>query len=263
MDWIIGDIHGMAKPLEALVAEIDRRDSKRELIFAGDYVNRGPDSKRVIDVLRALPRARFARGNHDDVFDQVLHGQSYCVKGGDYDRIVQFRWFMNFGLFQTFRSYGASEEELIRADELARIELIDELCAYVPEEHRAFLRKLEPVIDAEEFFVLHAKWPVDRSSESPPISEQVNEMPKLREALVWGRFTEEELESEKAWGRRGYFGHTPVTYYTDTARPIVAQGMVLVDTGAALPDGQRLTAYCHQSDEFVQADVTGGLLKSL
>ena len=263
MHWIIGDIHGMLRPLATLIAEIDRRDKKRELIFAGDYVNRGPESKQVIDLLRSLPSARFARGNHDDVFDQVLHGESYCAKASEYDRIVQFRWFMNFGLFQTFRSYGASEEELIRADEAPLIEHLDQLGEYVPAEHHEFVKNLPPVIEEDDFFVLHAKWDVDRPTESPHISEQVRDSAKLREPLVWGRFTEEELASDKAWGRRGYFGHTPVTYYVDAAVPIVAQGMVLVDTGAALPEGQRLTAYCHETNEFVQADPSGRLVQSL
>ena len=267
MRWIIGDIHGMARPLEALVKEIDRRDPDRQLIFAGDYVNRGPDSKRVIDLLRTLSAARFVRGNHDDVFDQVLHGDSFCAPrgrtGGDYDRIAQFKWFMNFGLFQTFRSYGASEDELIRADEVANIDLIDELSAYVPKAHRDFLRELKPVVEENGFFVLHAKWEVDRPTESPPIFEQIAGSKKLRETIVWGRFSEDELAAEKVWGRRGYFGHTPVTYYTDTARPIIGDKIVLVDTGAALPEGQRLTAFCHENNEFIQADPSGRLLKSL
>ena len=264
MYWIIGDIHGMARPLESILAEIDRRDAKRELIFAGDYVNRGPDSRQVIDLLRKLSKSRFVRGNHDDVFDLVLHGKSFSsTQGGAYERIAQFRWFMNFGLFQTFRSYGADEDELIRADELANIDLIDELCAYVPAEHKDFVQGLVPVIEEDEFFVLHAKWGVDRPTESPHISEQVVNSPRLRESMIWGRFSEEELTAEKVWQRRGYFGHTPVTYYTETTRPILAEGMVLVDTGAALPEGQRLTAYCHETNEFVQADPSGRLIKSL
>jgi hypothetical protein len=193
----------------------------------------------------------------------VLHGESYSAKGGDYDRIVQFRWFMNFGLFQTFRSYGASEKELIRADEAPLIEHINELGEYVPPEHHDFVKKLEPVIEMDDFFVLHAKWEVDQPTESPHISEQLHDSAKLRESLIWGRFTEEELSSEKAWGRRGYFGHTPVTYYFDATVPIVAERMVLVDTGAALPEGQRLTAYCHETNEFVQADPMGRLVQSL
>ena len=111
--------------------------------------------------------------------------------------------------------------------------------------------------------MLHAKWSVDRPSDSPAIAEQIHDSMKLRETVVWGRFDEQELASEKAWGRRGYFGHTPVTYYVDSARPIVAPQIVLVDTGAALPEGQRLTGYCHETNEFVQADASGRLLKSL
>ena len=262
MHWIIGDIHGMLAPLETLIKEIDRRDKKRRLIFAGDYVNRGPDSKRVIDLLLDLPNSRFIRGNHDDVFDQVLHAQSYCGKPGDYERTVQFRWFMNFGLFQTFLSYGVDESDIVRADQQTSTKRLDELRDHVPQKHRDFIRNLPPVVEESDFFVLHAKWDIDRATESPSISDQLLTSPKLRETIVWGRFSEKELAAEKAWRRRGYFGHTPVTVYSDRADavPIVANKTVLVDTGAALPEGRRLTAFCHESNEFVQADASGELL---
>ena len=96
----------------------------------------------------------------------------------------------NFGLFQTFRSYGVSEEDLVRADESANIDLIDALGKHVPDEHHQFVRKLEPVIEEDDFFVLHAKWGVDRPSESPPIAAQLADSMKLRETVVWERFEE-------------------------------------------------------------------------
>src|SRR6266545_2669888 len=210
MHWIIGDIHGMLAPLLTLLAEIERRDPERQLIFAGDYVNRGPDSKQVIDLLLTLQRARFLRGNHDDVFDQVLHDASYCGKPGEYDRIAAFRWFMNFGLFQTFRSYGVSERQLVSADSHPSARALSELGEFVPAAHHDFLRRLETVVEHEEFFVAHAKWPVGVSSVAPSMSEQLEKSPELRQTIVWGRFAEFELMAEKKWERRGYFGHTPV-----------------------------------------------------
>ncbi|MEZ0265596.1 MAG: metallophosphoesterase, partial [Phycisphaerae bacterium] len=45
MRWIIGDVHGMLRPLETLLAEVRRVDSKARFYFVGDYVNRGPSSR--------------------------------------------------------------------------------------------------------------------------------------------------------------------------------------------------------------------------
>jgi len=70
--WIVGDIHGMALALKGLVDGVSKSDPAAEWIFVGDYVNRGPDSRGVIDFLLKLANARFCRGNHDDVFDVLL-----------------------------------------------------------------------------------------------------------------------------------------------------------------------------------------------
>ena len=72
MRWIIGDVHGMLKPLEAIVNEIHRTDPRAWLYFVGDYVNRGPESRGVVDLLLTLQNAKFIRGNHDDLLDQIL-----------------------------------------------------------------------------------------------------------------------------------------------------------------------------------------------
>ncbi len=265
MHWIIGDIHGMLSPLQTLLAEIERCDPQRQLIFAGDYVNRGPDSKRVIDLLLTISNAKFLRGNHDDVFDQVLHDSSFSGNPGEEDRVAAFKWFMNFGLYQTFRSYGVSEDDLIRADKSATAKVLDDLATAVPPEHHDFIRILAPIYEHDEFFVLHAKWNIDDSTDSPTIADQFKRHPALKHLIVWGRFTGDELIMHKAWDRRGYFGHTPVITYEHHpyAVPIIGPNIVLIDTGAALPEGQRLTAYCHETDEFVQAHASGRLIEGL
>src|SRR3954470_7328896 len=115
MRWLIGDVHGMLKPLEALLKWVGKEDPEAQLLFVGDYVNRGPDSKGVIDLLLTLNDTKFVRGNHDDVFDQVLHDQTYAGQQGEEHRRVVFQWFMQHGLDATFKSYGVSVSELARA----------------------------------------------------------------------------------------------------------------------------------------------------
>ncbi len=78
MRWIIGDIHGMLRPLQGLLREVARRDPWAHLLFVGDYVNRGPDARGVIEQLVTLRNAHYLRGNHDDVFDLILHGTCYA-----------------------------------------------------------------------------------------------------------------------------------------------------------------------------------------
>lgn len=251
--WIIGDIHGMARALEGLLNAIDKRDGDAKLFFVGDYVNRGHDSKGVIERCLALPKgkARFVRGNHDDIFDQVLHGQSYAPNASEGDPLVAFRWFMQYGLDATLESYGAKS--------------LPELKEKIPEAHRAFIRALEPVIEQPEFFVAHGNWPADDADAR--MSELVQNEPQRRRALLWNRFITDEIVREKAWNRVGYFGHTPVEIYPELLRdprvlvPIQSWKIRLVDTGCALQPYGRLTAYCHESNAFVQVDRQGRVIE--
>src|SRR3954453_14731176 len=130
MRWIIGDIHGMLRPLETLVAAIEKLDKQRQLIFVGDYVNRGPDSKRVIDLLLSLRDASFLRGNHDDVFDHVLCGLSMGNKVGEEHRVQSFQWFMQHGMDKTFVSYGVTQQELNHTLRRPKASMLDELAAH-------------------------------------------------------------------------------------------------------------------------------------
>lgn len=64
----VGDIHGDLTTLEALVEVLTFEGDKR-FVFLGDYVNRGPDSKGVIDFLISLSKSMecvFLKGNHDE-----------------------------------------------------------------------------------------------------------------------------------------------------------------------------------------------------
>ncbi|MEN3042374.1 MAG: metallophosphoesterase family protein [Fervidobacterium sp.] len=96
MLWVIGDIHGCLKPLEKLILEISPTENDK-LIFLGDYIDRGSDSKGVVDYLLELSKRAncvFLRGNHEQMLLDV-------IENGD----EPFLWFMN-GAQATWRSYG-------------------------------------------------------------------------------------------------------------------------------------------------------------
>lgn len=265
MHWIIGDVHGMIEPLEALLEGIGRADSDPELVFVGDYVNRGPNARGVVDLLLTLRKAHFVRGNHDDVFGQVLFGHSYCPNATQGDRFLAFQWFMRHGLATTLSSYGVAPSSLQDLLAWPSVERLDGLLSCVPESHRRFIRHLEPVMEHREFFVAHGQWRPDESDIQPPMMQRLTGSAESRESLLWGRFSERQIVSQKAWHRMGYFGHTPVECYLNllpNGELVAIRGpkIVLMDTGCALGPLGRLTAYCHEVQSFIQANHFGKLI---
>jgi calcineurin-like phosphoesterase family protein len=268
--WIVGDIHGMLRPLEGLIDAVNQLDSSPQWMFVGDYVNRGPDARGVLELLLKIPSARFCRGNHDDILDLILSGESYAEQSGRINREVAFRWFMEHGLADTLASYGISGSQIAKALERPTEAELDFLISPIPQAHRDFLRGLEPVIQEPDLFVAHAKWDVQRSDTEPSLMESMETDHELRRIAIWGRFTYEELDQPKAWQRTGYFGHTPVDNYGARGGydrhgggklvPIVGEKLVLVDTASALSPVGLLTAYCPDAPQFIQANRRGNII---
>ena len=101
--FAVGDIHGCADRLINLHCEIRRSAAmiaavRRDVIYIGDYVDRGPDSRRVIDTLLDDPLPNFASvfllGNHEIFMRAFRDGDSAAAP-----------WLMNGGV-ATCRSYG-------------------------------------------------------------------------------------------------------------------------------------------------------------
>ncbi len=94
----IGDIHGCLEPLRLLWDSIDFQPDDR-IVFMGDYVDRGPDSKGVIDFLIGLreqnPDIVFLSGNHEEKFFL-----------SQMDLTDRNHWFEAWGGIQTLESYG-------------------------------------------------------------------------------------------------------------------------------------------------------------
>ncbi|MDR1577698.1 MAG: metallophosphoesterase [Deltaproteobacteria bacterium] len=96
MIWVIGDIHGMIDPLERILGAIKRHHETIEpvdkLIFIGDYIDYGPDSRQVLDRLMDLEfPAVFLMGNNDDL--------ALCYHLGDpfFQYSFSHQWFKSGG----------------------------------------------------------------------------------------------------------------------------------------------------------------------
>jgi serine/threonine protein phosphatase 1 len=140
--YVIGDIHGRADLLKRLtdkiVADADAAGSfENVLIYLGDYVDRGPSSKEVLDILVSEPPSGFSAiylmGNHEDM---MLH----VIMSGDSDVT---NWVMNGG-DKTFQSYGV--------DPMSGYSLE---CA-LPETHKYFLSSLDLYHEEDGFLFVHA-----------------------------------------------------------------------------------------------------------
>lgn len=138
--FVIGDIHGHLRALDALLDAVPFGPSDL-LLFLGDYVDKGPDTKGVLDRLVQLssrPNTVFLRGNHDQMlldahFDPTKYGIWECLAGDS-----------------PLASYGPGDS--------------DELIAQIPESHWRFLADTcVNFFEDERFIFVHAgirpHWP--------------------------------------------------------------------------------------------------------
>lgn len=138
--YAIGDIHGQREMLTDALAQIENdggRDAR--IVFLGDYVDRGPDSRGVIDILaQGLAEGRnwtCIKGNHDRLFEWFIEPP---MPRNDPHLIIGYDWtHKNIGGRETMASYGIEVPDRIRSGELA-----EQVRAVVPDEHLAFLRDL-------------------------------------------------------------------------------------------------------------------------
>jgi serine/threonine protein phosphatase 1 len=206
--WAIGDIHGCADLLTALLDHIDQTRPPRQplnLVFLGDYVDRGPDSSLVVEALIRLRHrsgvcAQFIRGNHDDMLIKFLldpaAGPAWGVMGGT----------------TTLASYGVRPPVDNRSAEAWTV-ACRALRRRMPYRHLEFLAGLRPFVIAGDYFLTHAGVRPDR-----PLAEQTSV------DLMWIR--QAFLNDPRGLERVIVHGHTP------TEEPFSDYRRVGVDTGA-------------------------------
>ncbi|NSY38701.1 metallophosphoesterase family protein [Leisingera sp. ANG59] len=151
--YAIGDIHGQLAMLEQTLAliEADGGEDAR-IVFLGDYTDRGPDSRGVIDRLiggRGQGRDWIClKGNHDRMFEWFLEE----VPRHDPHLLIGYHWLHErIGGVETLASYGLTFEDRTRLDALhARAKEV------IPAPHAEFLRSLPALYETPELAFVHA-----------------------------------------------------------------------------------------------------------
>jgi len=135
--FAIGDIHGCSRKLETLLGRLPLDSQNDLLIFLGDYLNRGPESRKVLrillDVKRKVRRSIFLLGNHEhDLLEYARTGDQALLRG-----------LRAMGVEPTLSSYGSPVRSL--GD-----------LSFLPEDHRLFLEQLLPYFRLDRYLFTHA-----------------------------------------------------------------------------------------------------------
>ena len=135
---IVGDIHACPAELETLLTALSLQPEDH-LVCLGDYIDRGPDAKAVVDLLLGIQTAEvchctFLKGNHEDMFLDFLgydglYGQSFLMNGGQH----------------TLASYQCDPGTPGR-----------EVAALMPDAHRDFFLNLQLYLPADAILCVHA-----------------------------------------------------------------------------------------------------------
>lgn len=221
--YAVGDIHGRADLLLGVFARIEAdleahpgADSME--LFVGDYIDRGPNSRRVIDLLIARKRVRRTlclKGNHELCLAQVLTDDSILAE-----------W-QQMGGTTTLLSYGVALSG--RADSRAEQEAVMAFRRTFPENHRRFIEGLTLSFTCGDFFFAHA-------GVRPGIPLQL----QSQQDLLWIR--DDFLVHEEDFGKVVVHGHTPARV------PDVRPNRINIDTGAYATG--RLTCLVLERDEM-------------
>lgn len=211
--YAIGDIHGRADLLEQMFKRIDADFAQAPVphrieVFLGDYVDRGPASRQVLDLLigrgggHLIERGRthqaiFLKGNHEALLvDFIAHPSTL----GDWQRL---------GGLETLMSYGLAAF----INKRVHAELATAFDKALPPSHRRFLDDLKLSFVCGDYFFVHA-------GVRPGVA-----LEKQRaEDLLWIR--QEFLFCEEAFGKIIVHGHTPVM------QPDIRPNRINIDTGA-------------------------------
>jgi serine/threonine protein phosphatase 1 len=190
--YVVGDIHGCLDDLERLMDEVQPDLHRHKLIFVGDYIDRGPKSKAVVDYILRLQKLYppeniiCLKGNHEAMFLDFLEGKEiglFLFNGG-------------LGTIQDYWGEGWEKQgELL-----------------LPPEHENFYRGLLNYYEIPGYILVHGGL-----LPGIPLAEQ------QEEDLLWIRG--EFIASAADFGAKVIFGHTPFR------RPLMMSNKIGIDTG--------------------------------
>lgn len=208
--YAIGDIHGRVDLLRRLHDMIERDaqtaapGTRKTIIYLGDYVDRGFNSRELIDFLLDHPLPGFApvylRGNHDEYFAKFIET---AEEGGPW---------LKYGGDATVYSYGVRIAEDVPPEQRLQ-HICQQLRETVPQRHMTFLSQLKLAWTIGDFLFVHAGVHPDR-----PWDKQ------LSHDLLWIR--DEFLHCDRDFGKIVVHGHSV------TEAPDVRPNRIGIDTGA-------------------------------
>jgi serine/threonine protein phosphatase 1 len=209
----IGDIHADNVRLSALLGKLD----SRQLIFLGDYVDHGADSRKVIEILLGTTSRGlnpiFLSGNHEIGLLAFLSGRL---------SFLEYAW---MGGLSTIRSYIGKANEDVRS----------ELVVAMPRPHFEFLSNCKPFFETNQFVASHAG-----------INPACPESRELAEIVI-GRHPA-LFHNDLRLSKLVICGH----YLQTTLRPFVGNGVICLNTGCGTIEGP-LTALLYPEMTFLQA----------
>ena len=209
--YAIGDVHGHLDALNQVLAHIrddmaDRPHPRPRVVCMGDYMDRGPDSRGVLDALIALEAsplaATFLLGNHD-AFVRI-----YLDNPEAYD--CNLHWLHpSLGGAETLAAYGVRDASPVNPNATS-----DAFAAAFPPEHLAFLDRCELFLRAGGYLFVHAG-----------IQPGVELARQKRSDFIWIR--EPFLSDRRDHGFKVVHGHTVVPAVEHHSNRIA------IDTGVA------------------------------
>ena len=189
--FAIGDIHGCHNALLTLLGAVQPGPDDL-LIFLGDYIDRGPASREVVDTLLGLDqkcKAVFLRGNHEVMILDARY---------NYEKSV---FWLSYGGKEAVQSYGANPKALWQS--------------HIPSAHWKFFQETRRYFETDETIFVHAAVNTDLEMKDQP-----------DEFLFWEDFT--QIRKGHVSGKRIICGHTPQRSKEIANRGYA----VCIDTGA-------------------------------
>lgn len=210
--YAVGDIHGRDDLLAELLRQLEARAKADQraggaplLVFLGDYVDRGPNPRAVIDLLLSeRPRGferRFLMGNHEQsmlaFLENPLTNRAWALHGG----------------VETLCSYGVTPPPVVQAEDQAWLDAASAFKAAIPPMHLAFFKGLDRYFAAGDYLFVHAGVDLGKSLDDQTDLD-----------LFWSR--KRFLRSRRGFSHRIVHGHTP------EAEPHADPRRIGIDTGA-------------------------------
>ena len=221
--YAIGDVHGRADLLKLLLLQIEidtllHSVSQPITVLVGDYIDRGPNSRQVIDLLLEHRRSHemvFLKGNHEQLLLKFLEEPATLA-----------HWQQCGGL-ETLISYGLKPP--INASFFEQTKLAHDFGNMLSGDHRQFLEALKLFFSCGDFLFVHAGL-----RPLVPIEQQ------KEDDLLWIR--DEFLFWDKPFEKIVVHGHTPVL------EPDIQFNRINIDTGAFATE--RLTCLIIEGNEI-------------